>query len=75
MRFVRRLSSNLEISRTNGIDVMDKAKEKELWVRFACAALSGVASTADGEFESECEIVAEYADEMVKMYKETFEDE
>jgi len=54
---------------------MDKAKEKELWVRFACAALSGVASTADGEFESECEIVAEYADEMVKMYKETFEDE
>ena len=45
--------------------------ERELWIRFACAALSGVA--VDENFnEKTCEQAGKFADEMICIYKDNF---
>lgn len=53
--------------------------ERELWVRFACAALSatdGLYGINDTEkVKDECESAALYADEMLEIYKSTFDEE
>jgi len=55
-------------------NIMD---DKELWVRFACAALSGLVS--DGAFENnvekDCEAASCYADEMLECYHNTFSED
>jgi len=50
-------------------------EEKELWVKFACAALSAIVSDGayDNDFESDCDIAAEYADRMLHIFKDKFE--
>lgn len=52
-------------------------EEKELWVRFACAALSALHDLyleRDLEdIKGECRSAAAYADEMVRLYNEKFE--
>ena len=56
-----------------------RTKDKELWVRFACAALSSL----DGglfipqridEIREECASAAAYADEMCRLVQEKFKD-
>ena len=55
-------------------NIMD---DKELWARFACAALSGLVS--DGAFENniekDCEVASRYADEMLECYNYTFDED
>ena len=48
-------------------------EEKELWVKFACAALSGL-TTPDviHDVQDECEQACEYADAMVERFKDKF---
>lgn len=52
-------------------------KEKEMWIRFACAALSSLEDLygADqiAEIKSECDSAAAYADEMCRLFNEKFE--
>jgi len=52
--------------------------EKEIWVRFACAALSaldGLYGLKDSEkVRDECDSAALYADEMLEIYKSTFDE-
>lgn len=53
-----------------------KLSEKEkmqAWVQFASGALAGIASLKDGKIESECEVAARYADEMLANLEYTFE--
>lgn len=54
-----------------------ESKYKDIWVKFASAALCAVIDLADTEIESEdeCAIAAEYADFMLEEYKERFEEE
>lgn len=64
-------------------------EEKELWVKFACAALSGCASDVAGRYldmyaeadeiaeedviEDDCRFAYAYADRMLDLFKEKFE--
>lgn len=53
-----------------------KLSEKEkmqAWAQFASGALTGIASLNDGKIDQECEIAAQYADEMLKNLEYTFE--
>ena len=55
-----------------------KLSEKEkmqAWVQFASGALAGIASLKYGKIETECEVAAQYADEMLENLEHTFEDE
>lgn len=45
----------------------------QAWVLFAAGALAGIASLKDGKIESECEVAASYADEMLQNFEDTFE--
>lgn len=50
-------------------------EEKELWVKFACAAIAGqTAIDCIHDVEDECETAAEYADRMVALYYDKFKD-
>lgn len=52
-------------------------EEKELWVKFACAALSaedGLALAGSDAMKVDCDSVAAYADEMVRLYYRKFKD-
>ena len=52
-------------------------KEKELWVRFACAALSCLedlySAKRHEDIKAECDSAADYADEMCRLFHEKFE--
>lgn len=53
-------------------------EEKELWVKFACAVLSSIDQGPynDGqitEIKRECEAAAAYADEMLRIFYDKFE--
>lgn len=51
-------------------------KEKmQAWVQFAAGALAGIASLKYGKIETECEIAAQYADEMLSNLERSFEDD
>ena len=55
-----------------------KISEKEkmqAWVQFASGALAGITSLNSGSIETECEIAAQYADEMLGNLEHTFEDD
>lgn len=52
-------------------------KDKELWVRFACAALSSLVELYQAEdyenIKEECDSAAAYADVMCHLFHEKFE--
>lgn len=53
-------------------------KDKELWIRFACAALSSFedlyAPDQPDNIRLECYSAAAYAEEMCKIFHDVFED-
>lgn len=52
---------------------ISKKEKMQAWVQFASGALAGIASLKYGKIETECEIAAQYADEMLKNLEYTFE--
>lgn len=48
----------------------------QAWVLFAAGALAGIANLSpDVELEDECEVAAQYADEMLQNFEYTFEND
>lgn len=48
----------------------------QAWVLFAAGALAGIANlSTDVELEDECDVAAQYADEMLQNFEYTFEND
>lgn len=45
----------------------------QAWVFFAAGALAGIANLGKSNMENDCDVAAEYADEMLKNLEYTFE--
>lgn len=53
---------------------ISKRDKMQAWVLFAAGALAGIANlSGDSKVENECDVAAQYADEMLQNLEYTFE--
>lgn len=56
----------------NKVMKISEEQKMKAWVAFAAGALAGIATLEAGNMEDECDVVAEYADQMLENFENTF---